>query len=394
MGGDLFRHVDETIWTVVNTVLDAASGINIHGRCYLCTYSESICCDAVPHCFFFATCPQVSGLFTITDLYPFHLQARMINIWTMAVVISSHLPPFLFGFLVARASWRWAYGIGTLYTLVVFILIVLFTEESLYFRQEGKVSIRQTGLRSRIKALIGITGFQSVRKDPTWTEVLTAPLRVVWRPHLFSILVLEAVVFGFALGITVTNTLFLQMPPPFGFGLSPTIVSGVYAGPVVAIFIGELLGRYLNDWFMNQGIRRNKGVFEAEERLWTCYIGMPLYLAGFVVLGVALQNRLNIAAVIIGWGLVEVGRLVTGVAMYAYCADCFPRQYGEIATFLNLVRTLGGFSVAFFQVSWAKKHGALQTFGCEAAIAFGLFLLIVPLLQLKGRYLRARFCVR
>ena len=48
----------------------------------------------------------------------------------MGVVVSPHLSPFVFGFLVARTTWRWAYGIGTLYNLVVFVLIVLFMKES------------------------------------------------------------------------------------------------------------------------------------------------------------------------------------------------------------------------------------------------------------------------
>ena len=48
----------------------------------------------------------------------------------MGVLVSPHLSPFVFGFLVARTTWRWAYGIGTLYNLVVFALIVLFMEES------------------------------------------------------------------------------------------------------------------------------------------------------------------------------------------------------------------------------------------------------------------------
>ena len=48
----------------------------------------------------------------------------------MGVVVSPHLSPFVFGFLVARTTWRWAYGIGTLYNLVVFTLIVLFMKES------------------------------------------------------------------------------------------------------------------------------------------------------------------------------------------------------------------------------------------------------------------------
>lgn len=36
----------------------------------------------------------------------------------------------------------------------------------------------------------------------------------------------------------------------------------------VAVLIGELLGRYFNDWVMNFCIQRNNGVFEAEMRLW------------------------------------------------------------------------------------------------------------------------------
>ena len=61
---------------------------------------------------------------------------------------------------------------------------------------------------------------------------------------------------------------------------------------------------------------------------------------------------------------------------------------GEISALVNLARTLGGFSVAYFQVPWATKHGALQTFGVEAAIVTGLFILIVPALQYRGRDLR------
>ena len=61
---------------------------------------------------------------------------------------------------------------------------------------------------------------------------------------------------------------------------------------------------------------------------------------------------------------------------------------GEISALINLARTLGGFSVAYFQVPWAMKNGALQTFGVEAAIVVALFLFIVPTLQLKGGVLR------
>ena len=44
--------------------------------------------------------------------------------------------------------------------------------------------------------------------------------------------------------------------------------------------------------------------------------------------------------------------------------------------------------MAYFQVPWATKHGAVQTFGVEAAIVAALFVIVVPGLQLQGRYLR------
>ena len=157
---------------------------------------------------------------------------------------------------------------------------------------------------------------------------------------------------------------------------------------------------------------------------------MPLYICGFVVLGAAFQNHLSVGALVMGWGIAEVATMVNIVAICefihfvssvrmcrtlaldAYTNDCFPQHQGEISALLNITRTLGGFSVAYFQVPWAIKHGALQTFGCEAAyvvflpevanylmrcshtcflsIVAGLFVFTVPALQLKGRMLRVR----
>jgi hypothetical protein len=35
-----------------------------------------------------------------------------------------------------------------------------------------------------------------------------------------------------------------------------------------------------NDWTAARLIRKNKGVFEAEMRLWTLYLGLPFFAAG------------------------------------------------------------------------------------------------------------------
>ncbi|KAN0086081.1 Major facilitator superfamily domain containing protein [Tylopilus felleus] len=342
---------------------------------------------------FFGTCPQVTGLFVVTDIFPFHLQARKLNVWTAGFIISPFISPFLFGFLVARANWRWSYGIGCIYSAIVLTLIIFLLEETMYDRGKNRPKIpRSSGLKYRFETLIGVTGYKLAKYRASWLEVTMACLNVVWRPHFILVVVFEAAVFGFNIGMNVTNVVFLGTPAPVGFGYNEYIVAGAYATPMVAVVIGEVIGRFVNDWIMKTSIRRNHGFFEAENRLWICYLGMPLYLCGFLVLGAGIQH-LNMAALVLGWGIAVVAVMINTVAVYAYCNDCFPRHQGEISALINLARTLGGFSVAYFQVPWATKSGGLVVMGSEAAIGIGLFLISVPLVQLKGSYFRKRFAV-
>jgi len=248
-----------------------------------------------------------------------------------------------------------------------------------------------TGLRYRVETLIGITGIKMAKYRSSWSEVVFSPVKIVWRPHLLGALIFEGIFFGFSIGINVTTAVFLGTPPPVGFGYSAFAVSGLYGTPIVAVFVGELIGRFTNDWIMNLSIRRNNGVFEAESRLWACYIAVLLGICGFVLLGASFQKHLSTGALVMGWGISEVAVMINTVAILAYCTDSFPRQHGEISALINLTRVLGGFSVAYFQVPWAVKDGALQTYGVEAAIIGGIFLIVVPFLQLKGRYLRERY---
>ncbi|TDL19637.1 MFS general substrate transporter [Rickenella mellea] len=359
-----------------------------------CTFAPSLSTFAAFRCLtgFFGTAAQVTGLYIVTDMYPFHLQARQINIWTMGFLVSPFVSPFALGFLVPRASWRWAYGVGCIYSVIVLLLIVFLMDETQYDRHLKPQPPRQSsGVRYRIETLVGITGARMAKYRMSWTKSFLSPFTVVWRPHLLAILVFEAMVFGFAIGINVTNAVFLGTPPPIGYGLKPDAIAGAYATPIVSVIIGELIGRYANDFIMNVGIRRNHGVFEAEVRLWACYIGTPLFACGFLALGGTLQHKASLAGIFMGWGIAQVGIMVNTVAVYAYCNDCFPKHQGEISALINLARILGGFSVGYYQVPWAAKHGALQVFACETAIVVGLFVIIVPFLQWKGKALRHRY---
>ncbi|KAF7340688.1 Efflux pump rdc3 [Mycena sanguinolenta] len=323
---------------------------------------------------FFSTAPQITGLYAIADMYPFHLQARKLNLWTAGFLISPFVSPFLLGFLIAHANYKWAYATGAFYSLVVLLMTIFLGQETMYDRTLRPIPNRPT-------------------YRPSWYECVISPLRVVWRPQALLIMIFGGVEFGLSIGITVTNAIFLGTAPPSGFGLSQTKIAAMYATPIVATIVGELVGRYGNDFIAAVGIRRNNGVFEAEVRLWMCYVSLPLYLAGFLLLGHGVQIR-NIPETIFGWGIGQIAIMLNTTAIYAYLQDSFPGHQGEVSALFNFFRTLSGFAVIYFQAPWLETKGGFQVFSCEAAIVVALFVLIVPLVQWKGSAMRALYSIR
>ena len=55
----------------------------------------------------------------------------------------------------------------------------------------------------RVQLLIGVTGAKMAKYRSSWFEIIMACFNIVWRPQLLGVLVFEAMVFGFSIGINV-----------------------------------------------------------------------------------------------------------------------------------------------------------------------------------------------
>jgi MFS family permease len=373
-----------------------------------CTFSPNLPTFAGMRCLqgFFSGAPQTVGLYIITDIYPVHRQSRAIATWTLAYVASPLTSPWLFGYLCARQSWRWAYGCCTLFIIAVLFIVVLFGEETMYDRHIHPVPARPTtGMRYRIETLLGITGIKMAKYRTSIFTSLFDFLNILWRPHFFLLFLLAMWSFGFTIGIIVTNVVFLLEPAPLGFGLSRDIASTCYLAFIVGAFLGEIVARYISTVATKISIKRNSGVLESEDLLLGTIPGILLYVLGMCLYGWANLHHTSIAGVLFGVGLVTFGNIVILVSILAKSSLDFPGREGEISGLINLVRVLGGFAVPYFQTTWAHQcpyplrlwkvtARAIQYQDKGALIAVTLLSPLLGLFCSSNYSCIVRFCIR
>lgn len=198
-------------------------------------------------------------------------------------------------------------------------------------------------------------------------------------------------VFAWAIGTNITTTImFGEAREEGGYGYTNKGVGFLYFTPIVAVFLGEVFGHYFNDFLARRHIRRHGGVFEPEARIWMIYISIALMVVALVILGEALERHLHVAAVIFGWGTFVIGVMTMSVVVTSYTLDAYPTAPAEMGGWINFSRTIGGFSVGYFQTQWAARVGPAASFGTQAATIVVAGVPVV-LVHVYGRRLRQRF---
>ncbi|KAI1861671.1 uncharacterized protein JN550_010741 [Neoarthrinium moseri] len=330
---------------------------------------------------FFSTVAQGGGLMFIQDIFFFHERARKINIWASFFVISPYLGPLLAAFITATKPWPTPFWVYSAETAVCLVLTILFVEETFYDRRIPQAEQPPRG--SRLARLLGIAQFKSRHLRNTFGQACMRPVKAISKPVVLISNLYYLLTFAWVVGINTTLSIFLQ--PVYGFG--PKQIGFFYFTPVTAVILGELAGHFLHDALAKQYIKAHHGHFEPEVRLRAIFIAMPFMLVGLVLLGQALENQWHYMAASISWGLYVFGIMITTVAISSYNLDSYPEASGEVSAWVNMSRTLGGFIISYFQVTWAAAQGTKTSFGIQAAICAAGFLLILLLIW-KGKAIR------
>jgi MFS family permease len=262
------------------------------------------------------------------------------------------LGPLICGFIVTGLSWRWHKWIAVILTALNFITVLLFVPETRYFRDEnlnvaGSQSNTVASSRDDLeKIAVSAKGGEPDKEQAPTANVATIPKKTwvqelsMWsglapETNLFLMFIRPIPMFvypcviysflGYAVALVLTvsvnilNPFVLQAPP---YNWSP-MINGLINIPG---FIGNVAGSYAGGWlvdvFCDRMTRRNKGVFEPENRLYLCILPLLITGAGCVVFGYGVQRTLHWTSLFFGYGMVSFALTAVPTITMAYVSDC------------------------------------------------------------------------
>ncbi|KAH7052216.1 hypothetical protein B0J12DRAFT_67499 [Macrophomina phaseolina] len=78
----------------------------------------------------------------------------------------------------------------------------------------------------------------------------------------------------------VTTLSQILYPVPYFFFFTPAQVGRFYLASCIGLLVGEVWGRWFNDWLCTRYIQDHWGKYRPENRLWSFYLVLVLALQG------------------------------------------------------------------------------------------------------------------
>lgn len=197
-----------------------------------------------------------------------------------------------------------------------------------------------------------------------------------------------SVAFSFLVGVPILTSVVFAQPP---YNLTPSQI-GLTNLPLVAVTI---IGGLFTGWFANVAgnymARTNgsqAGVLEPEFRLILLAIAGPITTAGLLGTGIALDQALPLAWVLVWMSVFSLGAGFTLQVILTYVVDCFPEHSGQAFSTINLFSSIVIFVGSGVLITWYEMVGPMVVFGSLASVSVILLVITIPL-YVFGKRMRA-----
>lgn len=335
------------------------------------------------------------------------------GIYSFALAGSNYFAPVICGFIAERQGWRWVFYWPAIFNAVTFVFLFFFMEETNYHRTTNGVVTVPTSDPAGLSA-----EHVDQEKASPLTSQSTTSIEVgtvtksfsqklsVWQPspsqNMFerakrSLQYLSWPVIaycGFSYGsylilfniLNATASIILGGEP---YNFPPSMVGLSYLSCVIGVIVGSLTSGRLSDWLTIKLARRNKGVMEAEHRLWpfaTCLIMVP---GSLILWGVGAAHGVHWFGLIFAMACLAYTSSLGVTLSVNYMIDSYHDISGDGIVAVILIRNTMSFAVNYGITPWLRNLGYQNCFLSAAFV--GLAASSVFLIMIKfGKRLRVK----
>lgn len=365
--------------------------------------------------------PEVS----IPDVHFAHNRGMWMAVYVFALFTSNFVAPIIAGWFALAAGWRWVMNFGAIWVGCAALVLFLFMEETMYFRNSlegislptsdeackingGQVKTEKCDSDAQSGSGQAVVTFTSPPRKGFAQKLKMFP-RVPGRPNnaqlarmallplvllvQFPNVIWAGLIYGINLSLyQVLNATASPILSAAPYNWSSGLVGTVYVGPIIGAALGALWSGKAADAFTLYLARRNGGIREAEQRLWPLAISSMLSAVGLIVWGVGAAHDIHWVGLVFGLGILTFSVVTGGSIALSYNVDCFKDISGPSTTTVIIIRNTLGFAVSYGITPWYTNMGLTNCFVMAGVISLACTLSFLFMIW-KGKALR-KHCAR
>ncbi|KAK4231129.1 protein HOL1 [Podospora fimiseda] len=337
---------------------------------------------------------EALGASIVNDLYFLHERGSKMGLYMIFISGGNTIGPLVCGFVVTSLNWRWHKWISAILTGLTFLTVVFFVPETRYFRDENmnqtlpitpessdpeKPSPSSTDTTIPQKSYLKeLSIYSGTPPQTNLLKLFLRPIPLFAYPCVIYSFLGYAVSLVLTVSINILNTFVLQAPP---YNWSPIINGLINIPGLIGNVLGSIAGGWLVDLFCDWKAKRNKGIFEPENRLYLCILPLLITGAGCVLFGYGVERTLHWTSLFFGYGMVSFALTAVPTITMAYVSDCVLPVNSDALMLVNGTKNIVAFGFLYGIVPWVDEVGYVECFGAQAGIyvaviAIGMAILI------------------
>jgi MFS family permease len=299
------------------------------------------------------------------------------GIYALILAGSNYFAPVVCGFVADGQGWQWVFYYPAIFLAVLFVFLFFFMEETNYVRAAAQPLPGTTTISATIQVSDTKMGsgekHQANELSPSETEsgqvtIGTSKTLIqklaLWGNYPGENMLQRSirslrylgwpVIFyaGFSYGsyliwfnvLNATASIILGGP---GYNFRASMVGLSYVSCCIGVIIGAFLGGKVSDWLTIRLARRNKGIMEAEHRLWPFIICLILVPFGLILWGVGAAQGIHWFGLIFAMCILALSTTMGVSISVNYMIDSYHDISGDAIVTVILVRNTMSFAISY-----------------------------------------------